>query len=83
MGKEIISDKEDHEDPVVDGKFQIKRERQVGCIELDGEVLAKASDVEEDEGFRVDGFRFFYDLRFKIDDFLLSCEASTSQSCSE
>lgn len=39
MWQEIISNKETHEDPVVDASLKIKGKRQTGHGQLSGEVL--------------------------------------------
>jgi hypothetical protein len=76
MREEIISDKEDHEDPVVDSEFQVEGEGDVRDIEFDCEVFPQTSDVEEDEGFRINGLRFLYYL--EAGDLLLSCATSAA-----
>lgn len=51
--QEVITDEEDEENPVVHCALEIKWEGRRGHIELDLEVLAKDTDVEEDEGLRL------------------------------
>ena len=41
MGKEVITDKETHENPVVDGTLEVLREGQVEHVELLIEILTK------------------------------------------
>lgn len=50
MGKEIVPDEEDEEDPVVDRALEVEGEGVNRRGELDSEVLAEDGDVEEDEG---------------------------------
>lgn len=47
--KEVVPDEEDEKDPVVHRALEVERERVHRGRELDGEVLAQDSDVEEDE----------------------------------
>lgn len=51
MRQEIVADKEDQEDPIVDGPFEIEGKGVDRGRQLDGEILAQDADVKEDEGF--------------------------------
>lgn len=47
--KEIVSNEEDEEDPVVDGHFKVKGEWGIGYVESNFEILAQNGHIEEDE----------------------------------
>lgn len=56
--QEVVTNEEDHEDPVINGQLRIELERNVREIELDGKILAQHINVEPDERLWVDWHGF-------------------------
>ena len=48
--QEIVANKEDEKDPIVDGALEIKGERQLGDVEFDFKIFTEGGDVQKDEG---------------------------------